>query len=100
MEVEFGHVQQYNTARGFGFVIHTFMNANRRHSNNVWFHITKIKRDYPNLAKELDAGSLANISFWYKVDNSDGEKVSKIWLYPKDIPKQQQDDLVVYIEQI
>lgn len=101
MEVEFGHVQEYNTARGFGFVSRTFRNTNRRRRKNVWFHITKIKRDYPDLAKELDTGSFAHINFWYEVDNNDdGEKVSKIWLDPKDIPKQQQDSLVAYIEQL
>ncbi len=76
MEVEFGYVQKYDTVRGFGFVSRTFRNANRRHGNNVWFHITKIKRDYPNLAKELDTGSLEKINFWYEVDNSDREKIS------------------------
>lgn len=100
MEVEFGHVQEYNTVRGFGFVSRTFRNANLRQRNNVWFHITKIKRNYPDLAKELDAGSSAKINFWYEVDNGDGEKVSKIWLDPKDIPKQQRDNLVARIEQL
>ena len=62
MEVEFGHVQEYDTVRGFGFVSRTFRATNRRLGlgNNVWFHITNIKRDYPNLAKELDAGSLGD----------------------------------------
>jgi cold shock CspA family protein len=100
VEVEFGHVQKYDTARGFGFVSRTFRNANWRSGNNVWFHITKIKRDYPNLAKELDAGSLEKINFWYEVDNSDREKVSKIWLDLQDIPKQQRDSLITYIEQL
>ena len=99
VEVEFGHVQKYDTVRGFGFVSRTFRAANRRLGNNVWFHITNIKRDYPNLAKELDAGSL-EMNFWYEVDNSDREKVSKIWLDPQDIPKQQRDSLVAYIEQL
>lgn len=99
MPVEFGHVQKYDTVRGFGFVSRTFRNANRRSGNNVWFHITTIKHDYPNLAKELDAGSL-EINFWYEIDNSDREKVSKIWLDPQDIPKQQRDSLVAYIEQL
>jgi cold shock CspA family protein len=99
VEVEFGHVQKYDTVRGFGFVSRTFRAANRRLGNNVWFHITNIKRDYPNLGKELDAGSL-EINFWYEVDNSDREKVSKIWLEPQDIPKQQRDSLVAYIEQL
>lgn len=100
MKIEFGHLQKYDTVRGFGFVSRTFRSANRRHENNVWFHITKIKRDYPNLAKELDAGSFAKINFWYEIDNSDREKVSKIWLDPKDIPKQQRNSLVAYIEQL
>jgi cold shock CspA family protein len=100
MEVEFGHVQEYNTERGFGFVSRTFRNANQRHKKNVWFHIKKIKCDYPNLAKELDAGSFANINFWYEVDTSDREKVGKVWLDPKDIPQQQRDSLFSHIEQL
>ena len=100
MEVEFGQVQEYNTERGFGFVSRTFRNANQRHKKNVWFHIKKIKCDYPNLAKELDAGSFANINFWYEVDNSDREKVGKVWLEPKDIPQQQRDNLFSHIEQL
>lgn len=40
------------------------------------------------------------INFWYEVDNSDREKVSKIWLEPQDIPNQQRDSLVAYIEQL
>lgn len=100
MNVEFGHVQKYDTVRGFGFVSRTFRNAHRRRKNNVWFHITKIKRDYPNLAKELDAGSLENIDFWYEIDNSDHEKVSQVWLQPQDIPQQQRDSLVAHIERL
>ena len=100
MEVEFGQVQEYNTERGFGFVSRTFRNANQRHKKNVWFHIKKIKCDYPNLAKELDAGSFANINFWYEVDTSDREKVGKVWLDPKDIPQQQRDSLFSHIEQL
>jgi hypothetical protein len=52
------------------------------------------------LAKELDAGSFANINFWYEVDKSDRENVGKVWLYPKDIPQQQRDSLVSHIEQL
>ena len=100
MKVEFGYVKEYNTLRGFGFVSRTFGNANRKHKKNVWFHITKVKRNYPDVAKELDGGSFTKISFWYEVDRSDSEKVSKIWLNSKDIPKQQQDSLVAHIEKL
>ncbi len=100
MEVEFGHIQEYNRARGFGFVSRTFRHTNRRRKKNVWFHITKIRRDYPNLARELDAGLSANINFWYEIDKSNDERVNKIWLDPKDIPKQQRDSLVTHIEQM
>lgn len=100
MQVDFGHVQEYNTARGFGFVSRTFRNVNRQRRKNVYFHIKTIKRDYPDLAKELDIGSLVNINFWYEVDNNDSEKVSEVWLDPKDIPKQRRDSLVAHIEQL
>jgi hypothetical protein len=106
VEVEFGHVQKYDILWGFGLVSRTFNNdnrqpgANRRHGNNVWFHITQIKHDYPELVKELDTGSLSKINFWYEVDNNDREKVKKVWLDPKDIPQQQRDSLVAHIEQL
>jgi hypothetical protein len=106
VEVEFGPVQKYDTLWGFGLVSRTFKNpnresgSNRQPENNVWFHITQIKHDYPDLAKELDAGSLANINFWYEVDKSDREKVNKLWLDPKDIPQQQRNSLVAHIEQL
>ena len=100
MEIEFGHVQQYDTERGFGFVSRTFRNVKPPYKNNVWFHIENIKRDYPDLAKELDTGSSPDISFWYKIDGKDRKKVNKVWLDQKNIPNQQKDDLVIYIEQM
>jgi len=100
MEIEFGHVQKYNIERGFGFVSRTFWRTNKLDGKDVWFHITKIKRYYPDVAKELDVGLSTKISFWYEIDNSDSQKVSKIWLDPQDIPKQNKDDLSAYLEQI
>jgi cold shock CspA family protein len=100
VEIEFGHVQQYDTERGFGFVSSTFRNVKPPYKNNVWFHIKNIKRDYPDLAKELDTGSSPDISFWYEIDGKDRKKVNKVWLDQKNIPKQQKDDLVIYIEQM
>ncbi|AFZ15223.1 hypothetical protein Cri9333_4440 [Crinalium epipsammum PCC 9333] len=101
MEVEFGYVREYNTVRGFGFVSRTFKNKNiYQHRKGVWFHITKVKSNYPDLARDLDAGSYVDVSFWYEIDNSEGEKVSTIWLDSKDIPDQQRNDLVTYIEQL
>lgn len=100
MEIEFGHVQKYNIERGFGFVSRTFWRTNKLDGRDVWFHITKIKRDYPDLAKKLDSDLSTKISFWYEIDNSDSQKVNKIWLDPQDIPKQNKDDLSAYLEQI
>ncbi|MCZ8360706.1 MAG: hypothetical protein O9350_23470 [Microcystis sp. LE19-388.1G] len=108
MDIEFGYVQAYNVERGFGYVSRTFDkpkrrygNFNRRHKDDVWFHIKRVKHDYPDVAKELDAGLLTNISFWYVVDRSDTNRirVDQIWVDPKDIPKQKRDDLIAYIEQ-
>jgi len=99
VEVEFGCVQQYNLTRGFGFVSRTFKDLHQ-HKKGVWFHITKIKYDYPDLAQKLDAGLYKNISFWYEIDNKDGEKVSKVWLDIDDIPAEQRKDLVIELEQI
>ena len=100
MEIEFGYVQKYNIERGFGFVSRTFYRTHQLNDKDVWFHIKMIKRDYPNLAKDLDSGVLTNISFWYELDNRDGQKVNKIWLDSQDIPEQKKDDLSIYIQQI
>ncbi len=97
MDIEFGCVQEYNTKRGFGFVSRTFKSINRPKSG-VWFHITVVKCNYPNLARELDTGSSNNVSFWYEIDSSEREKVSRIWLDVKDIPDKQRNDLVAHIE--
>ena len=99
-DIEFGFVQEYNIERGFGYVSRTFSKSKRKHKNfkrrhrdNVWFHIKKIKHDYPDLARELDAGSFANLSFWYEIDSSDKNRINvcKIWLDPKDIAEQERE---------
>ena len=100
MKIEFGHVQKYNTDRGFGFVTRTFNDSDRRSNKNVWFHITKIKHNYPELAKQLDSGSYTDVCFWYEIDSSEREKVDKIWLDVNDIPNHIRDDLIAYIEQL
>jgi cold shock CspA family protein len=89
VKIEFGHVQQYDTERGFGFVSRTLRNDNPPYKNNVWCHIKNIKCDYPDLAKELDTGSSPIISFWYEIENNNGAKVKKVWLDQKDIPNTQ-----------
>lgn len=100
MKIEFGRVRKYNTDRGFGFVTRTFNNNNQQYNQDVWFHITKVKRDYPELAKQLDSGSYTDVCFWYEIDSSEREKVGKIWLDINDIPDLIRDELIPYIEQI
>jgi hypothetical protein len=99
MNIEFGQVQEYDE-RGFGFVSRTLNKTNQRSSKGVWFHISKIKYDYPKMAEQLDSGSLDNVSFWYEIDHTEGEKVSLIWLDAKEIPEPHKNDLVAYIEKI
>lgn len=50
MEIEFGYVREYNTARGFGFVIRIFKSIDRQRKG-VWFHMTKVKHNYSELAR-------------------------------------------------
>lgn len=99
MNIEFGQVQEYNR-RGFGFVSRTLKKTNQRSSKGVWFHISKIKYDYPKLAEQLDFGCLDNVSFWYEIEHTDREQVSLIWLEAKEIPEPHKNDVVAYIEKI
>jgi hypothetical protein len=99
MNIEFGQVQKYDE-RGFGFVSRTLNKPNQRSRKGVWFHISKIKYDYPKMAEHLDSGSLDNVRFWYEIEHTEREKVSVIWLDAKEIPETHKNDLVAYIEKI
>ena len=81
--------------RGFGFIDRTFNDTGK----NIWFHITTIKHDYPDLAKKLDSGLYKDVCCWYQINSTEREKVSKIWLDANEIPNKVKDDLIVYIEQ-
>lgn len=98
MKIDFGIVKKYFAERGFGFVGHTFLNTN---SNEVFFHIKKIKRSYPDLARILEnEDSIEDLYFWYEVEESNkGDQVVSA-LSSKNILKQYKDYLPVLIEKI
>ena len=98
MKIDFGIVKKYITDRGFGFVGHTFLNTN---SNEVFFHIKKIKRTDPDLARRLDnEDSTETVYFWYEVEESNkGDQVVAV-LNPKSTLKQFKNDLPILIEKI
>ncbi|MDB9314238.1 hypothetical protein PN462_14085 [Spirulina sp. CS-785/01] len=105
MKIDFGYIDQYNTKRGFGFVTCTL---NKYPKKRTWFHIKKIKYDYPELAEKLDSGLSKDVEFWYEIDDSvlkknakeKCAKASEIWLDVQDIPEHYKDELIVYIEKI
>ena len=100
MKIEFGNVQKYHIDRGFGFVSRTFNNSDQLFNQDVWFHISIIKNNYPELANQLDSGSYANVCFWYEIDSGKREKVKNIWLDVNDIPEIVRDELIIYIEKM
>ena len=77
MRIDFGKVNRYDAARGFGFVSHTFA---RSLSNEVFFHIKSVKRTHLELAQALSIyNSYESPFFWYEFANSDkGQQVLKI----------------------
>lgn len=100
MAVDFGSVQKYNSERGFGFVSRTFQ-ISQCSTQGVFFHIKKVKREYPDLARELDNGFYPDVRIWYETENTArGEQVGKLWLDVKDIPNQQREQLVANIKGI
>jgi len=108
MKVEYGHVIKYNAKRGFGFVTQTFDDTIEQGNkdvlisfkDNVWFHISTIKYDFPDLAQQLDDGLGKDVYFWYLIDTSEREKVSEIWLDGNNIPNRYRQDLISCIEKI
>lgn len=100
MEIEFGNVNTYNIERGFGFLGRTFKNSRRRRSD-IWFHVSEVKLNHPNLAKKLDSGSYSDISFWYEIGTVNGKmKAITLWLTSEEIPQEKKDSLIKYIEEI
>ena len=83
MTIEFGNIKSYNPDRGFGFIGRTFSSLNEK----VFFHIKKIKKKHPELAKKLDNNeNFETVSFWYEVETtSKGEQVNKLWLSAENI---------------
>ncbi len=102
MKVEYGQIKEYKTKKGYGFVTRTFDNTIRQNirDRDVFFHITAIKNDFPDLAQQLSDGLGTGACFWYLIDTSERDKVEKIWLDINDIPEPYQKDLFSYIERL
>ena len=56
MKVEYGQIKEYKTKKGYGFVTRTFDNTIRQNikDRDVFFHITSIKDDFPDLAQQRE----------------------------------------------
>ncbi|MFN6477815.1 hypothetical protein [Nostoc sp. DedQUE07] len=99
MTIDFGSIKSYNADRGFGFVGCTFSNPNGK----VFFHIKKIKKEYPELAQKLDNSEAAfeTVNFWYEIEtNEKGEQVSKLWLGKENIPQSYTHELCDLIQKV
>lgn len=100
MVVDFGYIEEYNPQRGFGFVGSTFQNK-ELFQKGTFFHITKIKRKYPDLAQNLDNGIYENICFWYEIDKKDNKvQVCNIWLNTNDVPTEYKENITHKIEEL
>ena len=98
MKIDCGIVKKYSTDRGFGFISHTFVKI---HFKEVFFHIKKIKKEHPELAKKLEDKDFSKtIYFWYEIENSEkGEFVARV-LKPENIHQTHAAYLPTYIEEI
>lgn len=94
-KLDFGVVDTF-TDRGFGFINHTFYKYS---SKNVFFHITTLKKVYPELVEKLnDSDSIKSVYFWYEFEESeDGKRVVNI-LEAKNIHKKYKDRLPKLIQ--
>lgn len=97
MTIDFGGIKRYNPDRGFGFVGRTFFAPNRE----VFFHIKKIKKKDPELARNLDNSDFLAVNFWYKIERTEkGEQVSKLWLRADNIPQSHQNEISGLIQKV
>lgn len=98
MRIEFGSIKSYNPDRGFGFMGRTFLNPNQK----IFFHIKKIKKRYPQLARKLDTGeSLKHAYYWYELEGTQkGYQVSQLWLDVESIPESYKHELSGLIQKV
>jgi cold shock CspA family protein len=98
MTIDFGNIKNYNPDRGFGFVGRTFINPDGK----VFFHIKKIRRNYPELAQRLDSSeAFETVNFWHEIETTEkGEQVSRLWLNADNIPQTYTDELCGFIQTV
>lgn len=98
MTIDFGNIKSYNPDRGFGFVSRTFFNPDAK----VFFHIKKIRRNYPELAQRLDnSEAFETVNFWHEIETTEkGEQVSKLWLNADNIPQAYTDELCGFMQRV
>lgn len=103
--LEYGEIHVYKDKnslgkKGFGFVTRK-IGALQGQDENIFFHISIIKRKYPHLVQQLDEGRYEKQRFWYITETSEkGEQVSDLWLESKEIPEQLRRELLEYIETV
>lgn len=98
--LDFGQIQDYDCERGFGLVSRT---VSGRPGERIFFHITKIKYKYRDLARRLDNGYFSDIGFWYNIEVNTPKcrkEVSELWLTAQEIPSEQRSKLISYIESL
>jgi cold shock CspA family protein len=110
MGLNFGHVKEYISERGFGFVSSDFDIIRSNYISEVFFHISKISAVSPKLREEIESrGRVGNknyvdIRFWYETEISSDQrgknklKVGQIWLTKDDIPLEKRDQLILRIK--
>lgn len=90
MPVDYGSIQGYTNdfeKTGFGFIERTLRQKQDASNNQVYFNIEQIRRKYPVLAQQLDAGNYQGVSFWYTTERTDkGEQVIEMWLEAGEMP--------------
>lgn len=85
MKLNVGYVQKYNSHKGFGFV--KLILSQEGLGNEIFFHISKIKSRYPEIAKKFDADEYHDTLLWYSIEqNNKGQCVGEIWTTFKSIP--------------
>lgn len=90
MELNCGYVQKYNSHKGFGFVKRSL--SKDLLAKDIFFHISKIKSRYPEIAKQFDAEAYHEVFIWYSLEeNNKGKCVDEVWISFQNIPEQIQD---------
>lgn len=101
MLIDYGEVQKYDAAKGFGFVNRDFGSLLNPLEASACFYVNEIKHKHPEIVRKLNTGAYSEIKFWYSIKlTTEGAQVNEIWYQSNEIPIQARKEIACCVLEI